>query len=344
MSASTSGSAPSDRIRKLLERLWNQLDERSTTEPAALMLTAELEIRTPCGHVRLGRDAEGMRHLLVPIAPTDRLEDDRRSVGVHLTGRVLLVEDLPVRFADLHCRRADLSGVFTGLVADVCARIAAEPEARPYRIAQTLNGWRLLFGGEAVRWTVPRLAGLFAELLILERLLDIRPDAVEAWQGPTGGAQDFRSNRYAIEVKASSGISGRIVHIHGVDQLEEPAGGAVDLAWFRIAESHGSSARSVQDLIAACHAKTDRVDVLDARLTALGLKAASPGVAADVRFEVVEERWHEVDQRFPKIVPASFVDGTVPVGVSGVEYLVDLDSIPLRADQALALDRLAKDL
>lgn len=175
MSTPSDISAVSAQMRETLELLWVRLDKESQSEPATHMLSAELKITTPHGRIRLGRDSDGMRHLLVPIASTQRLDDDLRSAGVHLTSRVLLVDDMPVRFADLLCRRRDLSGVFTGLVADVCARVASEPEASPFRIAQTLNSWRLLLGGQAGRWTVPRLAGLFAELTVLERLLEIKP-------------------------------------------------------------------------------------------------------------------------------------------------------------------------
>ncbi|MDY0811001.1 PD-(D/E)XK motif protein [Kitasatospora purpeofusca] len=334
----------SAQLRETLELLWTRLDDESRSGPPALMLSAELKITTRHGLVRLGRDADGMRHLLVPISPTQRLDDDRRSGGVHLTSRVLLVDDMPVRFADLLCRRRDLSGVFTGLVADVCARVAAEPEGSPFRIAQTLNSWRLLFGGQTGRWTIPRLAGLFAELVVLESLLDERSDALGAWQGPTGCAQDFRSTHHAIEVKASTAAGGRIVRIHGVDQLEAPEGGTLYLAWFRVAVSTGQAARSILDLVECCRAKADAVDLLDARLATLGITGEANAVVADTRFESTDERWYEVGDAFPRVIPASFTHGAVPAGVGGMEYLVDLDNVPARADRIVALNRLASDL
>ncbi|MGW7435858.1 PD-(D/E)XK motif protein [Streptomyces sp. NPDC054849] len=335
-------SSATARFRETLELLWARLDDESRSAPA-LMVSAELQIATPYGSVRLGRDAEGMRHLLVPISRTDRLDDDRRSAGVHLASRVLLVDDMPVRFADLVCRRRDLAGVFTGLVADVCARVAAEPQGAPFRIAQTLNFWRLLLGGQPGHWTVPRLAGLFAELTVLERLLVVRPTAVAAWQGPTGCAQDFRSTHHAIEVKATTSSGGRIVRIHGVDQLEVPTTGTLHLAWFRVVISSGSVGRSIRDLIDSCRDKAAAVDVLDARLVALGITAEVDAAVTDTRFESTDERWYEVDEAFPRIVPEGFIKGAAPTGVSGVEYLVDLDNVPARADRIVALDRLASE-
>ncbi|MFF3458006.1 PD-(D/E)XK motif protein [Streptomyces sp. NPDC002730] len=344
MSVPSDIPAASAQLRETLELLWARLDRESQPVPTSPMLSAELKITTPDGCLRLGRDVDGGRHLLVPIGATQRLDDDRRSAGVHLTSRVLLVDDMPVRFADLHCRRGDLSGVFTGLVADVCARVAVEPEASPFRLAQTLNSWRLLLGGQAERWTVPRLAGLFAELTVLDQLLEISPAAVEAWQGPTGSAQDFRTARHAIEVKASASAGDRIVRIHGADQLEAPENGPLHLAWFRISVSSGQSSRSVLDLIRSCRSKASAVETLDARVATLGIAGTADSVVADTRFEPTEERWYEVDAGFPRIVPACFIEGAVPVGVGGLEYLVDLDNVPARADRVAALNGLATDL
>ncbi|MFE0458190.1 PD-(D/E)XK motif protein [Kitasatospora sp. NPDC058965] len=327
-----------------MERLWARLDKEALSRPSELMLTGALEIATPHGLVRLGRDAEGRRHLLVPVARLQRVDDDRRSVGVHLTSRVLLVDDLPVRFADLVCRRQDLSGVFTGLVADLCAQVAVEPDDAPAGIARTLSAWRLLLGSQSGRWTMPRLAGLFAELTVLEELLTVSSEAARTWHGPTGSAHDFRTAHHAIEVKASTTAGGRTVRIHGVDQLEAPAGGSLHLAWFRVAARAGNEGRTVLDLVESCRARASTLDILDERLSALGINASLEPVFAEARFESTDEQWYEVDHTFPRIIPTSFAEGAVPSGVSSMEYLVDLDNVPARADRLTALDRLASEL
>jgi hypothetical protein len=191
---------------------------------------------------------------------------------------------------------------------------------------------------------VPRLAGLFAELTVLEALLTVHAGAAQVWHGPTGSPHDFRSAHHAIEVKASTTTSGRIVRVHGVDQLESPEAGSLHLAWFRVAVSTGTAARSILDVIDSCRTRADAADILDTRLAALGIGGEVDAALTDTRFEPTDEQWYEVDHAFPRIVPASFAEGAVPLGVSGMEYLVDLDNVPARADRTAALDRLASEL
>ncbi|WP_165845561.1 PD-(D/E)XK motif protein [Streptacidiphilus pinicola] len=329
----------------MLEQMWMRLDQEAIRQPDARMLSAELQIPTVQGLLRLGRSAEGRRHLLVPIAPEDQLDDDRRSAGVHLVTRSLLLGDeLPVRYADLSCRRADLQTTFTSLVAELCVQIAAEPEGRPARIARTLNAWRLLFGGTTERWTLPRLAGLFAELVVLEALLDREPGAIRHWLGPLGCPQDFRGSKSAIEVKATTAADNRVVRIHGADQLETPPGTALFLAWFRVAKSSAPDARSVFDVLEACSPRVEDLEELETRLRALGLPSEGEGPASDIRFVTIEQRWYEVGDQFPRITPGSFLGGVVPVGAMDLEYSIDLDTVPAHADRERVITELGADI
>jgi hypothetical protein len=281
----------------------------------------------------------------VPLAQGDHLEDDRRSGGVHLITRTLLLGDeLPVHYADLSCRRSDLNVTFTGLVAELCVQIAAQPEAPPSRISRTLNAWRLLFGGATERWTLPRLAGLFAELVVLERLLDKDPGAVRHWLGPLGCPQDFRGAKHSIEVKGTTSADNRVVRIHGADQLEAPPEGILLLAWFRVAKSPSASARSVFDVLEACSARIDDLEELEVRLRALGLPKEGEGLASEARFVTIEQRWYEVNEHFPKITPGSFLGSVVPTGAMNLEYSIDLDAVPALADRERVLTDLGADL
>lgn len=333
------------RLRELLEGLWGRLDQQAATTTGSAMLTARLEVATSRGALQLGRDPEGLRHLLVPLGPGDKVDDDLRSAGVHLTTRMLSRDDeLPVRYADIACRRSDLTGTFTGLVADLAGLIAMHPDRAPSLILRTLQEWRLLFGGSSTRWTVPRLAGLFAELVVLEDLLGVDPRAVRTWLGPLGCPQDFRGIRHAVEVKATVSSEGRVVHIHGVDQLETPAQGTLALAWMRCAESAAHGARSVLDVLAACRRKTDDLSALETRMTALGLPHDDAGPIAQTRFLVAEQRWFEVSGDFPRVIPQSFADGATPVGVQNLEYQIDLDSVSHITERELVLERIGADL
>ncbi|MFJ5026819.1 PD-(D/E)XK motif protein [Streptomyces sp. NPDC088560] len=338
-------SLASLRLRDLLERLWDRLDQQAATAGDNALIAVGLEVATPHGPLRLGRDGEGLRHLLVPLGHGDRVDDDMRSAGVHLTTRTLTRDgELPVRYADIACRRHDLAGTFTGLVADLAGLIATEPTRAHSLTVRTLQAWRLLFEGCSNRWTIPRLAGLFAELLVLEDLLSMDSRAVRAWLGPLGCPQDFRSTHHAIEVKGTVAAEGRVVHIHGADQLEAPAQGTLALAWLRITESTGPGARSVPELLVACRGKTDDIGVLETRLAALGLPQGDEGSIAQARFLATEQRWFEVSGDFPRITPQSFVEASIPAGVHNLEYRIDLDTISSTAERETVLERLGADL
>ncbi|MFI1740105.1 PD-(D/E)XK motif protein [Streptomyces sioyaensis] len=338
-------SLASLRLRDLLEGLWDRLDQQAATATDGAMITVGLEVATPHGALRLGRDADGLRHLLVPLGPRDRVDDDVRSAGVRLTTRTLSRDDeLPVRYADIACRRRDLAGTFTGLAADLTGLIATEPRRAPSLIVRTLQAWRLLLGGTSNRWTLPRLAGLFAELLVLEDLLDVDPRTIRTWLGPLGCPQDFRSIHHAIEVKGTVAAEGRVVHIHGADQLEAPAQGTLALAWLRVTESTGPGARSVPEVLAACRGKVDDLIAWETRLAALGLPQDDDAPIARTRFLATEQRWFEVSRDFPRITPQSFVDASIPTGVHGLEYRIDLDSVSHVAERETVLERLGADL
>ncbi|MEU3936159.1 PD-(D/E)XK motif protein [Streptomyces sp. NPDC029044] len=338
-------SVASLRLRELLEVLWGRLDRQAFMETESAMITVALEAETPHGPLRLGRDADGLRHLLVPIDPGDQVEDDLRSAGVQLTTRTLSSDDeLPVRYADIACRRHDLAGTFTGLVADLTGLIAANPDRAPSLIVRTLHAWRLLLGGMSSKWTVPRLAGLFAELVVLEDLLGVQPRSVRAWLGPLGCPQDFRGAHHAIEVKGTVAAEDRVVHIHGADQLEAPENGTLALVWLRITESTAPGARSIPEILDACREKTHDLAALDTRLAALGLPEGDEGPMSRTRFLPTEHRWYEVDGDFPRVVPQSFVRGAVPAGVQSVEYQIDLDAVSHLAEREVVLERLGADL
>jgi len=92
-----------------------------------------------------------------------------------------------------------------------------------------------------------RLAGLFGELVVLERLLERRGDAANLWTGPSGHRHDFTGVTRSVEVKTSTATEGRRVRIHGLDQLEAPSGAGLDLVWVRVEQN--ASGRSVPALV-----------------------------------------------------------------------------------------------
>ncbi|WP_346536254.1 PD-(D/E)XK motif protein [Micromonospora sp. DPT] len=313
-------------LRRTLERLWGELAEKHYASDGRTLQSAELALPTPDGPLRLASDSYGLPHLLVPLAKGSKDVEDRRSSGVHLTTRTLLVDDEVVRFLDLECRRAALTGVFTGLVADICMVLAKVESVPEQAVPEALEAWRELLGGRP-QWTSQRLAGLYGELLVLEHLLAVDPGAADTWTGPTGAAQDFRSHPNAIEVKTTTSTQGRLIHVHGVEQLLRPPAGSLRIVWLRLAVSAPGVADDVPSIVERCLAAGEPHTILS-HLDRLGFPALSSSEIRAASFSLIDQRLFEVDDGFPSITPARFSSGVVPAGVSGIEYYVDLDTVP----------------
>jgi hypothetical protein len=318
-------------LRQMLERLWSEVQTRVPSTDRGALATAEMALHTPAGPLRLAVDESGCRHLLVPVPLGDRAVVDWLSSGVRMTTRVKVVADEPVRFLDLECRRDDLSGVFTGLVAEVCAVVAFQGQISGPDLSRMLESWRKLLGGDPQVWTVPRLAGLYGELLVLERLLDHDPACTETWVGPAGAPQDFRSHPHAIEVKSTASPTGRRIHVHGADQLECPASGRLTLVWYRFAVSPDGGGDGIRRAVERCLAKANTSGILS-RLDQIGLPSLNSMEVGGVGFELVEQRIYDVDPDFPAITPAKFAGGSVPPGIQSIEYVVDLDTVAASED------------
>ncbi|WP_432487033.1 PD-(D/E)XK motif protein [Kineococcus sp. SYSU DK018] len=324
-------SAVEARMRRILDEEWRRLGE-SVPSGTGLVSVDLAFASTAGGAVRVGVDGDRFRHVLVPLPEGEAEVSDHRSAGVRLSTRTLVVDDVSVRYADLHCLRRDLAGVFTGLAADLCLGLNQESSRPGDAVVAKLRSWRELLAGQREAWTPQRLAGLYAELLVLERLLASRSDAVDLWTGPAGEAQDFRSTHHALEVKATLSKEGRLVRIHGLDQLESPAGGLLALAWFRLTRVPTAAGDTLPALIERCEHIGD-AGQLRRRLDFLGLPALDDPLLAEHGFEVLEERWYEVGDDFPCLTPQRLIGAVVPPGVGSVEYVVDLDTVaPASAD------------
>jgi hypothetical protein len=115
--------------------------------------------------------------------------------------------------------------VFAGLCRDIITttRTGVADDVAPSVILSRVDRWKKLLEGELHGMSNAALRGLIGELVVLE--LDVLPvnrpiDAIMAWNGPFGAAQDFTlPSGQRIEVKAvrSDATS---CQINGLDQLD----------------------------------------------------------------------------------------------------------------------------
>ena len=339
----TAGGGQALELRRTLEKLWSEVAGQVPSTESDALASAELALYAADGPLRLAVDRLGHRHLLVPTGAAGDAVPEWRSEGVQVRAAMKIVDGEAVRFLDLECRRDDLNGVFTGLVADICVAVAKDAHISDHGLVAMLESWRELLGGARREWTVPRLAGLYGELAVLELLLRRDSGATQTWIGPTGAPQDFRRHPHALEVKTSTSAVGRSIRIHGVDQLEKPTGGALTLVWTRLAAQPRGSGDDIPSVVERCLAAADSPQLLGL-LDRIGLPSLSSTELRDVSFELVERSVYDVGPEFPRITPDRFVGGAVPGGVQAVEYGVDLDTVvPMEEDLISMLGRFLGD-
>lgn len=316
-----------DQLRAALVERFDRLREEVPPRDEQVS-TIDLPITVGGVPVLLGRDAIGS-HLLVPLAAEERrtFKDDRRSGGVHLVLRAL-ERDATLRwYADLVCLQARLFPVFASLLADAVVRLEAmsDDESADRQLRRCLADWRALLASGERLLTTRQLAGLFGELRLLVQLLERDPGATSAWVGPLGARHDFVAGSLAIEVKTSLAEEGLIVQVHGLDQLDAPAGGDLALHHVRVAEASGVGS-SVVDLIElAQEVATD--DVLAGRLHALGYRATHADAYGRISFRVIGDGWYQVAGAFPRLTGDHLPAG-VSDAITAVDYELNLAVAP----------------
>jgi hypothetical protein len=301
------------------------------------VLLASLQVTTPAGELMAAVDQDGTQHVLVPVPPGTPVAPDRRSKSVTLARRELLIQGNRRLFIDVACHREELRDVFERLAAEICERVLAQPDE--YRVIPqlTLSRWRQLLEAGREPLSESALVGIYGELCVLRRMLAEDPlHRIDHWVGPDRAVHDFRRGNVAVEVKTSTARSGRIMEIHGVEQLANPDGGRLCLVYLRLRESSaGATLRQVINEIEAIGVDPAYFEQLLARTGIAGDSNTRP-------YEIREELWFPVDDDFPRVVPASFVGARLPEGVLSINYQLDLSGsfpAPMTIDARTAILR-----
>jgi hypothetical protein len=311
-------------FRRLLDDNWSALDSEPVSGERRLRVS-RLPVVADQGPLAVAVDHDGHRHLLVPIHAHRKVRTGLDGPVLRLRKRPLEDADTYQTYVDLGCLRDDLGDLFTNLCIDVLDAVEGLPDNPVKALYKVLDRWKALFQMQGAPLGGEQLAGLFGEMILLDRLLLSDPSAHRLWRGPTGYRHDFTGGTNAVEVKSSIATEGRRPRIHGLDQLEAPEGGTLGLVWFRLQRT------DTNGLGTAFTEVVDRVRRLcDDEFALLGLLASAgyhPSDADryhDVRFSIVEERWYRVDSSFPGLTNRALTTAGVPVSVLDVEYTIDL--------------------
>ena len=168
--------------------------------------------------------------------------------------------------------------------------------------------------------------GLFGELEFLHDLISAdlpAASAVEAWQGPLDGIQDFILGPGAIEIKSTVSPSSFPATIGSLDQLDDSLTRPIFLVGIRLALTH--SGRTLPDQVVALrNLMADEPAALSLFGTCLLHAGFLEGTANRYtrRFSRMATRMLHVTDGFPRLTRAN-----VAIEIRRARYEIDLDLI-----------------
>ena len=177
--------------------------------------------------------------------------------------------------------------------------------------------WKGLLGNKNVD---RRVYDVLGELVCLEALCNMGFDPV--WGGPHGTICDIDCGIRKYEVKSTLSRNSRSVQIHGLFQLSKGEEEKhLVLAQFE-PSLNGLSINEMVDVLTG-HGFS-RAELNNALLD---LGYPNGNSARNNCYALLGLTSYLVDNEFPHISPESFVDGTLPLGVTSINYGISLDGI-----------------
>lgn len=301
---------------------WKLLRSGSGAFTEIGVVTKPSSVIGPAGAVRFALGRNGEASILLPLAEGENPHLIKGAPALSVEISTFIHAGQPKQFLALTCLLEELEAVFVRVAEQILERIrngAGSVEAAHLTIEDFR---RLLLKVPAHDVSLPRIAGLVGELLVLKRLLDRSADAWKVWCGPTGARHDFSRNNIAMEVKVTLGRGRSQVAIHGLDQLSEPIGGKLYLQHFEL-EQVADGLLSVSALGKAILSTAEEPDAVRELLLAVGCADVEDPAWNIATFRPEAETIYEVLPGFPRLT-SSILSEDVAAGLSSVHYTADL--------------------
>lgn len=285
--------------------------------------TIATNTETGFGPVRIALGEQQEARLLLPLGARERSSN---LLGTEVLGiRVVkyTVDGRASPFIELTCHDKRLEPLFLEIIDEIRRRIT-RGETSVQACSSTIEDYRALLATAKEGPTLEVVAGLIAELLLLDRLLDISSDAWQAWRGPQQDRHDFRVANIAIEVKAGLRRLAGSVRISSIEQLMSPEGGELFLQHVQLEETSAGLIRFA-DLAERCCEKSSNAVEVRKLLSELGCSEPHAPAWNHRNFNLESTRMFRVAEGFPMILPQSFLMGSPPLGVQKIQYSVDLN-------------------
>lgn len=274
-------------------------------------------------------DSSGLRHWLIQVNASETPIEDRSTRGLGVVTKDWLLGGTTQRFIDVACLDSAGYRAFDLVGDEILTGLAAGGQSPAAVVAKTLGRWRR-FWGQIPRdlLSLEQLLGLFGELFFLvEWLLPTEGiKAVYAWRGPFGSRHDFEWPHHSVEVKTSASSRGQVHRISGLEQLEPPGSGDLNLFALSVRLEAGGGHTLpgvVSRLRAAVAGEPEVLGQLDDALGRVGYSPAHDGEYEKTILRIADEAVFTVQADFPRLTP--YVLKPIDLrGIERVDYEINL--------------------
>ena len=143
------------------------------------------------------------------------------------------------------------------------------------------------------------------------------------WQGPDAATYDIGTDDELVEVKSTLKRKKKEITLSNRFQLQPPTGKQLHLFFCQFEKSiKGFSIDWAVSVLGETGFKTNAIND---KLAQLGLEKGKSARKREYMLHEMTE--YIVDEKFPAITEASFVNGHKPLGVTGYTYTVSLDDV-----------------
>lgn len=176
--------------------------------------------------------------------------------------------------------------------------------------------WRDLLGNSISELKPYSVIG---EMMVLDELY--RVDHSVEWSAIGSGSHDIEATFESYEVKSTIQRYGASVVISGQHQLQSKK--RLWLYFCRLEKSQlGVSINDMEERLVRDGYDRDK---LNEQLFRLGYEFGAS--CRNEKYKCLERRRYYVDDTFPRITEASFVDGHMPNSITQIQYTIDLDGL-----------------
>jgi hypothetical protein len=288
-----------------------------------------------CTEVFIALDAARRRYVLVevPVGEASTLSE-RTSKGIAVQTVEMNIDGSSSGrvFVEVACLEPAGYAALDIVTKELVDALDAGASIGRIRLVQSvLAKWRRFWSGVAQNLLSKEAQlGLFGELWFLSCWLipSVGVErAIPMWRGPTGARNDFEAQGFAVEVKTSGRVDGSH-HVNGLEQLLEPAGGALLLFSLLVREEASaidSLPSLVTDLRARLAADQSQLVQFEATLLDAGYEDSHAPEYEKAKLRIRGQALYKVAPGFPRLIPAS-ISGGLPAGVGSVCYGLRLEA------------------